>query len=79
MKCYDTSKKSIYIIYLDANNLYGRAMIQYLPYRRFKWLNKKEINGFCLSSISRDSSVGIFQKFTLNILVNCMNYIMIIH
>ena len=79
MKCYDTSKKSIYIIYLDANNLYGRAMIQYLPYGRFKWLNKKEINGFCLSSISRDSSVGIFQKLTLNILVNCMNCIMIIH
>ena len=28
--CYDSSKESIYITYLDANNLYGQAMSQYL-------------------------------------------------
>ena len=47
-----------FIPYLDANNLYGREMIQYLPHGRFKWLSKKEINVFCLSSISENSSVG---------------------
>ena len=57
MKCFDSRKKSIYIIYLDANNLYGWAMIQYLPYGGFKWLNKKEINDFCENSISENSSV----------------------
>ena len=31
MKCYDSSKESKYITYLDANNLYGQAMSQYLP------------------------------------------------
>ena len=31
MECYDSSNESIYIIYLDANNLYGWAMIPYLP------------------------------------------------
>ena len=31
MKCYDSSKESKYITYLDANNLYGWAMSQYLP------------------------------------------------
>ena len=31
MKCYDSSKKSKYITYLDANNLYGWAMSQCLP------------------------------------------------
>ena len=46
MKCYDSSKKSIYITYHDANNLYGSAMSQYLPYRRFKWLNKKKLVTF---------------------------------
>ena len=51
MKCYDSGKESKYITYLDANNLYGWAMSQYLPYSRFKWLNKKEINEFCLNSI----------------------------
>ena len=42
MKCYNTSKKSIYTIYLDANDLYGWTMIQCLPYGGFKWLSKKK-------------------------------------
>ena len=29
---YDESKESSYISYLDANNLYGRSMVQKLPY-----------------------------------------------
>ena len=33
-------------------------MSQYLPYSQFKWLNKKEINGFCLNSIEENSSIG---------------------
>ena len=40
------SKGNKYIVYLDANNLYGCTMSQYLPYREFKWLNQKEIDGF---------------------------------
>ena len=58
MKYYYSSKESKYIIYLDANNLYGWAMIQYLPYSGFKWLNQKEISDFCLNSISENSSIG---------------------
>ena len=34
MECYDNSKENQFIMYLDANNLYGWAMSQYLPYRR---------------------------------------------
>ena len=41
MKSYDDSESSKYIMYLDANNLYGWTMSQYLPYSEFKWLNKK--------------------------------------
>ena len=33
-------------------------MSQYVPHGEFKWLNKKEINGFCLNSIEENSSVG---------------------
>ena len=65
MKCYDSSKKSKYITYLDANNLYGWAMIQYLPYSGFKWLNQKEINDFCLNSISGNSSIGYMLEVDL--------------
>ena len=38
MNNYDPDKPSSYIMYLDANNLYGWAMSQPLPYRNFKWL-----------------------------------------
>ena len=58
MKCYDSSEESKFIMLLDANNLYGWAMSQYLPYSEFKWLNKKEISRFCLNSISENSFVG---------------------
>ena len=29
---YDKTKPKFYIKYLDVNNLYGKAMSQYLPY-----------------------------------------------
>ena len=58
MKCYDISEDSKFIMYLDANNLYGWAMSQYLPYSEFKYLNKKKISRFCLNSISENSFVG---------------------
>ena len=38
MKNYDLSKKSKFIQYLDANNLYGWAMSQKLPTHGFKWM-----------------------------------------
>ena len=65
MVCYDSSKESIYISFLDANNLYGRAMSQYLPYGRFKWLNQKEISDFCLNSTSEYNSMGYILEIGL--------------
>ena len=58
MQSYDAKKPSKFIKYLDENNLYGWAMIQYLPYSGFKWLNQKEISDFYLNSISENSSIG---------------------
>lgn len=34
---YDASKESNFLIYLDANNLYGHSMSQYLPLNNFRW------------------------------------------
>ena len=58
MKFYDEYKESNFIIYLDANNLYGWAMSQYLPYSGFKWLNQKDIDRFDANSIAENSPIG---------------------
>lgn len=42
LKDFDPSKPSTYLMYLDANNLYGWAMSQYLPYGNFKWVEEKD-------------------------------------
>ena len=65
MKCYDSGEENKYIVYLGANNLYGWAMSQYLPYSEFKWLNQKEIDKFCLNSI-RCNSIGYILEVDLH-------------
>ena len=41
MKDFDENAPGKHIMYLDANNLYGWAMSQYLPTGGFKWLNEE--------------------------------------
>ena len=41
-----------FIMYWDANNLYGWAMNESLPYCDFNFTTKKEISGFCINSVS---------------------------
>ena len=65
MKCYDSGKESKYVIYLDANNLYGYAMSQYLPYSEFKWLNKKEVDRCDVDLIDESSSIGYILEVDL--------------
>ncbi len=43
MANYDKTKESIFLEYLDMNNLYGWSMQQTLPYSNFKWLTDEEI------------------------------------
>ena len=65
MKSYDNKKPSKYITFLDANNLYGSTMSQYLPYSRFKQLNQTEIDKLCLNSIGENSSDGYILEVDL--------------
>ena len=43
MKGYNKNKLSKYLMYLDANNLYGCAMSEKLPTYGFKWLTSGEM------------------------------------
>jgi hypothetical protein len=42
-KVHDKTKPSTYIPYLDANNLYGWAMMRKLPVGRFEWMTADEL------------------------------------
>ena len=43
MKDYNKKEASKYLMYVDANNLYGWAMSQKLPVNSFNWLTDREI------------------------------------
>ena len=43
MKNYDKTKPSSYLIYVDANNLYGSAMIKKLPTGNSQWIEDSSI------------------------------------
>ena len=65
MSKYDKNKPSKYIMYLDANNLYGWAMSQYLPTGGFKWLTEKQINKINLAQYNEDSNKGLLIEVDL--------------
>lgn len=56
-KGYVQHAKSNYLVYLDANNLYGHSMSQYLPLNQFKWCEDKFTED-TIKQIPEQSSVG---------------------
>ena len=59
MKNYNKNKESLYLQYLDANNLYGWAMSQKLPVNGFKWeKNTSKYNEKVIKSYDGDSNRG---------------------
>jgi hypothetical protein len=53
------------ISYLDANNLYGWAMNQYLPVDTFRFLSEEEINDIDFTQVRDDSKTGYVIKWDL--------------
>ena len=64
-KRYSKSGDDKTIMYWDANNLYGWAMIQDLPYGGFKFLSEEEIKSFNLDSIDENSLTGYILEVDL--------------
>ena len=46
MKNFDPAEKSSFIVYLDANNLYGWAMSKPLPVGGFEWIAEEELENW---------------------------------
>ena len=65
MKTYDKKAPTKYIMYLDANNLYGWAMSQYLPTGGFRWMTKKQIDKLKLTKYAKDSNKGLILEVDL--------------
>ena len=65
MKEYDEKAPSKYIMYLDANNLYGWAMSQALPTGGFKWLSPKQIEKTNLGKYTENNEKGLILEVDL--------------
>ena len=57
MADFNKSELSKYLMYVDANNLYGWAMSQKLPVHSFKWMSNKEIE-----NIFNNQIVQVWEK-----------------
>ena len=63
MKNYNKKKKSSYIQYLDANNLYGWPMSQKLPKNNFKWVeDTSSINEEFIKNYNENSYKGYIRE-----------------
>ena len=61
MKNYDKDIISSYLMYLDANNLYGWAISQKLPVNGFKWVEKlSRFNEIFIKNYNENSNIGYF-------------------
>ena len=65
IKCFNKNEPSKYIMYLDANNLCGWAMSQYLRIGNFKWLTEKQIEKIDLAKYNDNSKKGIILEVDL--------------
>ena len=60
MKNYEKNKESSFLMYVDANNLYGWAMSQKLPVDGFKWVHDLSIfTEEFIKNYDEESDIGI--------------------
>ena len=80
MKNYNKHVMSSYLMYLDANNLYGWAMSQKLPVNGFKWVkNFSKFNEIFIRNYDETSNKGYFLEEDVDYPKNYLIFIKIYH
>ena len=63
MKNYDKNEESLFLMYLDGNNLYGCQVTEKLPAGSFKWVkNKSKIDKELIKTDDKNDDIGYFLK-----------------
>ena len=71
---YNSLKSSSFILYLDANNLYGRAMQEYLPWKNFEWMSPHQLNYDFIKGLEPEGEVGCIIQCSLEYPVALHDY-----
>ena len=67
MKNYDENIEPSYLLYLDANNLYGWAMSQKLPVKCFKWVEDlSQFNKDLIKKYDEKNDIGYFLEIDID-------------
>jgi len=66
---FDSTQPEKYLLYLDANNLYGHSMSEALPYGDYQWMSEWEFVSFeqCISRIPANDNKGYIVEVDLEI------------
>ncbi|MCH2406167.1 MAG: DNA polymerase, partial [Nitrosopumilus sp.] len=64
-KVYDATKPTTYLLYLDANNLYGCSMVSYLPTHGFRFLSENEFSDLNIETLSPEAEDGYIYEVDL--------------
>lgn len=62
---YNPEEPTSHCIYLDANNLYGWAMSQKMPFDNHRWLSREEIDELNIQNIEDDADEGYILEVDL--------------
>ena len=76
---YNPDELSIYLQYLDANNLYGWAMIKNLPTNGFKWKKGEDFTPEKIDKLVKKDQRGYLLEVDVKYPKSCMRIVMSWH
>ena len=65
LSSYDSSRPCKFLMFLDANNLYGKAMMGFLPVGGFRWMTREELTVEFICGLPDEGEFGCFVDCTL--------------